>query len=401
MSSTSTMPRAFSGWRWWVGLFVGAFLLAAYAQLFTREPVKDLPLRIDNPKSFGSMALIEVVKRRGVAVTAHDDLQNVHTSPTTTTVLYDPDRNLPAADFEDFVNTAQGDVVIMGADARTVSFFDPDYRDIKPWYFAPGYQLLQAKCDVWDDTAPVIVGRPKFLSTKMASATVCFPPKEDVNSDTKHGVYLTFTHRKATIHLVAINDAFVNNNITNQANAAFALTLVGKHPTLHWVIPKELDTREQVEQGTDLTPDWVVPALLHLFLLFLMVWYWQGRRFGRVVWEQLPVVVSASEATTGLATLYRVVGAYERAAQLHRTVTASKVASLLGVPHSSDRRVLVDAIVTHTHLSHEHVESIFGRVVSSTDQLSSLLSDLKKLHLTVQVAVRPSKASPATKETIR
>jgi len=71
---------------------------------------------------------------------------------------------------------------------------------------------------------------------------------------------------------------------------------------------------------------------------------WRGRRFGALVPEALPVEVPASEASSGLARLYRQAGARGHAAAGLRAATVHRVAARLGLPASASPELVAERL---------------------------------------------------------
>ncbi|MFD9129984.1 DUF4350 domain-containing protein, partial [Kitasatospora sp. NPDC059571] len=63
---------------------------------------------------------------------------------------------------------------------------------------------------------------------------------------------------------------------------------------------------------------------------------WRARGLGRVVAEDLPVVVRAAETTEGRARLYRRANARGHAAEALRRAVRHRLAPVLGVPPAAD-----------------------------------------------------------------
>ena len=101
---------------------------------------------------------------------------------------------------------------------------------------------------------------------------------------------------RTTLTLVAPTEVFDNEHVIEYGNAALALGLLGESDSLIWYLPTiaDLPVTGSPSLG-ELTPGWVTPALLLLFVTALSAFVWRGRRFGPLVAENLPVTVIASE----------------------------------------------------------------------------------------------------------
>ncbi|MNW56635.1 hypothetical protein D3C74_343630 [compost metagenome] len=112
---------------------------------------------------------------------------------------------------------------------------------------------------------------------------------------------------------------------------------------------------EDVGAGTGALPPWVTVVLVQLLVVAFFAALWRGRRLGRLVTEDLPVVVRASETTRGRGRLYRRSRSRGHAAAGLRAHSADRMASRLGLPRSAAAPALIDAIVRATHRPAEQV----------------------------------------------
>lgn len=119
--------------------------------------------------------------------------------------------------------------------------------------------------------------------------------------------------------LVLLGDpaALTNAHLDEQGDAALGIGLLGTTGKVAWLVPAPdraaLGTRP-ISSPDDLLPAWVVDARTALLLPLLVLALWRGRRLGRVVLEQLPVVVRAAETVEGHGRLYQAARARDAAA---------------------------------------------------------------------------------------
>jgi hypothetical protein len=187
-------------------------------------------------------------------------------------------------------------------------------------------------------------------------------------------------------------DLFTNEHLDEDGNAALALRLLTRNPTVEWVYPDSLpgtgaDGTE--EQGlTDLLPHWVFLVIAQLGVLVLALVAWRSRRLGPVVVEPLPVVVRATEAVEGRARLYQSARALDSAAESLRAGMRDRLVRALGLPADAPPSAVIDAVTPRMRtLDREGVQNLlYGRppaddvaLVLLADDLDSLYSEVRDL----------------------
>ncbi len=172
--------------------------------------------------------------------------------------------------------------------------------------------------------------------------------------------------------------AWSNARITTAGNAALALHLLGQSDSLVWLLPEDVP----VYAGNNdpiLPPAFTLAAFVALIVAVFLA-LWQGRRFGPVITENLPVVVKASETSLGRARLYRAVGARGRASAALRAGTAARLAARLGVSNSSQSEPLITAIAHASRRPESEIhELLFGRPPMNDLELTALAGRLTAL----------------------
>jgi hypothetical protein len=153
--------------------------------------------------------------------------------------------------------------------------------------------------------------------------------------------------------LIGNGRLLTNDLLADSGNAALGMNVVGRDRTVVWWLPSLADPLQAGSAGeppsiSDLVPPWVGLALLQVGIAVLVVVWWRGRRLGRVVVEPLPVVVRATETVEGRARLYRRAGARDRAADVLRDRTTSRLRSLLGLPRNAGLDEVGPAVAART-----------------------------------------------------
>lgn len=172
-----------------------------------------------------------------------------------------------------------------------------------------------------------------------AAAALCYP--------TDDGATLA---RAETVTVLGSGEAFTNDRLDEDGNAALSLALLGEHRDLVWYRPSLGDPALRGGQKPlwSLIPDPVRFAILQLGFGVVLLALWRGRRLGPVVAEPLPVVVRAAEATEGRARLYRRAGARDRAADALRAAAVGRIAPRFGLGAASEPDAVTEAVARRT-----------------------------------------------------
>jgi hypothetical protein len=191
---------------------------------------------------------------------------------------------------------------------------------------------------------------------------------------------------------VAENAAvFTNGGVLAGDNAATALRTLGAHPRLIWNVARwEDDHGVNLEAGGSiwrLLPPWAPAVAVQLGVAATGAALWRGRRFGRVVPEELPVTVPASQITTGLGVLYRRRRAFGHAAAALRAGAAARAGARLGLGWTTEPATLVAAIARAIGQAEGEVRALlYGPAPRSASQLAALAQALDKLEKEVAAA---------------
>jgi hypothetical protein len=146
-----------------------------------------------------------------------------------------------------------------------------------------------------------------------------------------------------------------------------------------WLLPLEDAPTYTGTDSPTLPPGFELAAFVALVVAVFLA-LWQGRRFGPVITENLPVVVKASETSLGRARLYRSVGARGRAAAALRAGTATRLAARLGISSSSHSEPLIAAIAHASRTPESEIrELLFGAAPMNDLELTALAGRLTAL----------------------
>ena len=128
------------------------------------------------------------------------------------------------------------------------------------------------------------------------------------------------------------------------------------------------------------TPPWMPVLLAQGVVIVCALAVVRGRRFGRIVAEDLPVVVHAAETTRGRGRLYRRAGARDRAAETLRSATALRLSRRLGLPRAAERDAVAHAAARATGWPPGLVGDLLCGPVPSNDRaLAGLAVQLDRL----------------------
>ncbi|MEF2977786.1 DUF4350 domain-containing protein [Subtercola sp. YIM 133946] len=442
-SSTPTVRAFFRRWSFWVG--AGVFVVVASLVLLLvkggSSAADASPLSITSPAPVGSKALAEVLRQQGVTVTAVSSLDDAEAavaaaggsagsangaaSTTGPTVLiYDPDQYLPGDRYAE-VSTLGARIVLVQPDLFELEGVAPSIA-VAGSPDGPGDDsaTVDARCDLPAAVraGSITVSGTTYRPTGGAGAgigssssgigvTACFPSAGETGTSTGTGATGTSTSPTTAYSLVATTagpvpvtvlgapDVLSNEQIVNAGNAALALGLLGQSSTLVWYTPTAADLAVTGPPSlAALTPGWVTPVILLLFVLFLAAAVWRGRRLGPLVVENLPVIVRGNETVVGRARLYARSGARTRALDALRIGSSGRLAGMLGLPRTATLDEIILACSAATGLPPAAVaEVLVNRLPTSETELLTLSQRLADL----EAAVRHSVYGPHSPDQVR
>lgn len=356
-------------------------ILATVAWALTRGPERRNDyLSGSSGTDSGTRALLEVLRDRGVDVREVDSFAALDAldldAASTTVALYDAALVLGESRHADLLAAAH----------RVVVF---DAWDVEVADLAPGVELdletfsagtAEAECSLpAAQRAEEIVVSGVVYDISGTDAEGCFPV------DDSFAVVRTETDGTEVV-LVGASEAFTNGGILGAGNAAFALNLLGQDPTLVWYTP-DLDDLEPgtVLSPADVSPPWVTPLVVLLGVVVLVAAVWQGRRFGPLVRERLPVIVRSSETLEGRARLYERAGARGHALDSLRAGTRRRLVGHLGLGRRASDDEVVAAVAALTGRDRDAVATLLADGEPGSDRALVALSD-SLLRLETEVA---------------
>lgn len=298
--TTPTVRRAVRRSLFWVAVAAGLLVLALVIAALSAGSGTTERFGADEAAPVGSRAVVEVLRDAGIDVVVTgrlaDTLSALEEPRAGGTTLFVGDTRaiLNADQWPQLLGAAEH-LVIAEPDAAALDALAIDALGAGP-LSAEGAPLeLTADCGVSAaQRADTITATGEGYST--LDGDICF----DAGETGAGLVQLQVDGGQVTV--LGAGSVLQNSDITRAGNAALALGLLGEHPTLVWYQPTPADLTTATLG--ELTPDWVNPVAWLALLVGLAAAFWRGRRFGPVVIENLPVVVTTTETMEGRARLY-------------------------------------------------------------------------------------------------
>lgn len=377
---TTTRSRSARRWRRArLPLSLLALLLLAGILSALPEPqTSTLTLAPDNPGDLGARAAAQILGRQGVDVRYVRHIADVESlAGPGSTVLVVGDYLL-TDDQVDTLDATEADLVLVDAE-WAVGVLTSSLTSSGGYTDVP--ENRGAQCEDPDAVAAGTITASGGLLATSPGAVVCFPaPGTSTDQGGAYGVAESDGRR-----VVALADMapLTNERLADEGNAALVLRALGRHDRLVWYIPSLDDVG--TGGGSEPAPGQILPPVvqvlaLQLLLVVVVIALWRGRRLGRLVTEQLPVVVRAGETTRGRGRLYRRGRSYGHAAAALRAGTAARSASRLGLPRSAPAPLVIDAVSRAAGRRPADVEMLlYGPPPTDDRGLAQLARDLDHL----------------------
>ena len=318
----------------------------------------------------GARALRVLLSEQGVTVATAG-------SSRAALAMAGPGDTLLVATPDDANPTQLGDLARSQADLVLVDPTPTVLAALVPWLQPVAAAPIQPRDPACDLPAAVRAGRAvtgAVTFTEVASGVL--PAAMCYAVDGAATVAQATVGSGRTVTVVGAGAAFTNDQLAVEGDAALAMNLLGRHPRLVWYVAQNTlaDTSGTRTLG-ELLPPWVHPVELQLAAAVLLLALWQGRRFGPVVTEQLPVVVRAAEAVEGRARLYRRAGARGRAAQNLRAAAVARIVPLVGQTRNADPVAVTSAVATRTGRTTIEVATVLYGAAPNDDAALVRLAD--------------------------
>ena len=375
-AAQTTGPRWSQRWRRWRPgvIAVTLMLVPALLTVWARTTTSTIPLAIDNPKDWGTMAVAELLRHEGVSVSKASSLSEaVDASRQGATIavvnadqLSDQDRRALAQ--------AGGDVVVIGAKGGGNALAGLTDMTAKGTA-ASTSSTLAPQCDDADaQAARSLAGTRASVSLQGDDDAVgCFPVGKD-----RYAYATDSLPSGATLRVLPDPAPVANAHLAQKGHAAMGVRALGHHSRVLWLDGQRMKTPSLWNSPS--TPPWLPVLILQLIVIAGVLAIVQGRRFGGIVSEDLPVVVRSTETTVARGRLYRQGSDRPRAAQALRSGTALRLGAALGLPPGASRRDVIVAVAMASGAAPATVDSLlYGPPPSSDDALATLAVQLDQL----------------------
>lgn len=393
LASTPVTPtiRAFGRKHvYWAIIGVALILLAMLSFLLAGSAQQTGPtLSPSDASPSGSKALAEVLRQQGVSVTdafSMSQTRDAVANPADTAIfLIDDGGYLDAAALRE-LGRLSSHLVVMSPTFDQLEALAPEVANAG---HVEG--TLDADCAL-----PVVQraqsvtgdGTGFRLIDASASATECLSSGDDVHS------LIQIRHGDKQVTVIGTRDAFSNEFVQFDGNAALALGLLGETPHLVWLVPTIDEAAADGASLGDLTPPWVSTLMLLLALTVIAAGFWRGRRFGPLVVESLPVTVRASETMHGRARLYQKASDPLHVLDALRMGTIDRLGALCGLPATASVDDVIRAVAAATRQPGAHIAHVLRDAEPTNEaQLIQLSDSLLNLERATAASTRPSSAT--------
>lgn len=367
----ATIRQRLRSWRPGLLTLLAMLVLVLLAQAL-KPTESTAPLALDNPRPNGARALAALVGEWGVEVDAVSSARAAREASAegATVVLINAGRL--SAEERERLASAGGDVVVLGAlynDLGGLTELTPSGVSA-----APG-AAVSAQCgDVDAQAAGTIqAGRGSVGLGGAEGATGCFPV-----ADGMYGYATAPLPSGGTLRVLAWPDTAMNSHLTDEGNAALAIRAIGASKRVVWYDAAQAQGRSIWDEPS--VPRFLPVVLAQLTIAALALAVVQGRRFGRVVVEDLPAIARSTETTIGRGRLYRRARDRGRAATALRAGTALRLGKRLGLPTGAGRGEFIDALCRDGRLRPADVDRVlYGPTPPDDRSLADLAAQLDRL----------------------
>jgi len=339
----------------------------------------------------GARAVVEVLRGQGVEVMLSSSLDAtaaaIGPDSNATILLNDKDAVLEPEQLERLLTLAPR-LIVLNPGFTELETLAPDVANAGSLVLA--VTTLGAECA--DETATRAEtlrgeGEGYRIIDGASGAVGCFPG--DVAE--VYGLVETVTG-DTRVAVLGPTGILRNDTITEGGNAALSLGLLGEAPLLVWYEPGVDDLRaaDRVPTIAELSGPWVTPLALLVVVVVVGAAFWQGRRFGPLVIERLPVEVRARETLEGRARLYARGDARAHALDALRIGTIGRLADRIGLSRSASADELVAALAALTGRDRGALDRLLVHGVPGSDaELLAYSDELRLLEDEVAEDVRP------------
>lgn len=371
-----TGPHWSRRWRRWrPGVIAMALMLIpVLVTVWTRTITSTTPLAIDNPKDWGTMALAELLRDEGISVSKAGSLsQAVDAGRQGATIAVVNADRLSNQDRRALAESG-GDVVVVGAESGSDALAGLTGMTAKGTAAAAS-STRAPQCDDADaQAARSLAGTRASVSLQGdGDAVGCFPVGED-----RYAYATDSLPSGATLRVLPDPAPVTNVHLAQEGHAALGVRALGHHSRVLWLDGEHMEAPSVWNSSS--TPPWLPVLIFQLLVIAGVLAIVQGRRFGGIVSEDLPVVVRSIETTVARGRLYRQGSDRPRAAQALRSGAALRLGATLGLPPGTSRRDVIAAVSLASGIAPTTVDSLlYGPPPTSDNALATLAVQLDQL----------------------
>lgn len=367
------------GRRWWrFAVLVAVVIGAAYLLGRGGQPGSDAAYHPENPSAKGAQAVARVLAAHGVTVIVAEGQAALLRAPIDgdTTIVVSKSSDLREVTLQALATAARPAerLVLIHPERRVVRALTPGVSMAE---VAHSQNALVSTCDTPDVHPGERLSRSQSQYRDSRATASCY-----VNDG--QAVYLvTSGPGLREVVLIGSTDPITNDRTAEVENGALALRALGHSSRLVWYVPDLRDVPPTAaEQTESFTPVWWGPMLGLLAFTMLAVFWWRGRRFGRLVTEPLPVVVRAVETTESRGRMYHKARDSERAGAVLRDASGRRLAAYLGLAPGTPADLVAQAVSAATGQPLDQTRWLLGGppVITDTDllDLAARLAALEK-----------------------
>jgi hypothetical protein len=371
--------RALRAWRWPLAA-LAILLLGALVTALAFGGDNGGTLDPDSASADGGRALATLLRDQGVTVTSvhttADALSAVQNAQGGATLFVADPQLLTLLQVDTLAATPVARLVMVQPDPESTMLLSTNTALVGP--SPAGSGLVDPGCTDTDATA---AGNADLGDGEMFNGpgSGCYP----VLPGSGYALMTGPGAASADTVLVGSRTPFRNDHLADHGDAALALRLLGKHPTVVWYLPDGADPGATDSGHKTFTA--VLPAgwrwgALSMVLAIALLALWQARRLGPVVAERMPVAVRAAETAEGRARLYERGRVTDRAAGALREASRSRLAARLGLPRTAAPADIAAAIAARGGTpATETLTLLAGPVPADDRALVGLASALDRL----------------------
>jgi hypothetical protein len=309
------------------------------------------PLDPQSYTSSGTHALSVLLGQRGVHVLRETDTATAEQRAVQGTTFVVTSPQLLSTDELGAIAKSHADVVVVGAGLDEIQAL------ALPLATQPddGNTLRQPSCSL---RAATVAGSAQLTGggyTVPTGGQGCYPDGGDGFA------LVTFATSGHQVTLLSDGTPLMNSALGNDGNAALALGLLDTHADVVWLVPPQIAPVSS--SGGNASVESLLPsrlgfAVLQLVIAVIVIAIWRGRRLGRLVPEELPVVVRQSETVRGRARLYRRSHSLDTAAEALRDGTRDRLSHRLGLGPRPQPAALIQAVAARVGQPAVQVEAL-------------------------------------------